>query len=368
MKESTRYIEVMNHELGKFFSEALKVSLHNPAMIYFLFRTIMRLKKAARLRRAWEGQGLHVPPYLIASITKSCNLRCKGCYAKVHQHKTEPELAIERWRDIFSEARELGISVIMIAGGEPFTRQDFLKLTVLFPEIIFPVFTNGLLLNDQVIKLLRQQRNVAPIISIEGYQRETDERRGLGTYESVQKAILKVKKSGLFFGVSITVTQENYDIVTGNDFTQSLVNAGVKVFIFVEYTPVDPSTEHLVLTDDQKTQLSKLMSEFQAKYKRLFVSFPGNEELFDGRLAAGRGFVHISPEGDFEPCPFAPYSDLNLKNISLKEALQSKLLQQIRLNHNSLTETKGGCALWTNRDWVESLLNPENKSNESKSL
>ena len=70
---------------------------------------------------------------------------------------------------------------------------------------------------------------------------------------------------------------------------------------------------------------------------------------------AGRGFVHVSPEGNLEPCPFAPYSDTNLRDLSLKDALQSELLKEIRQNHEKLTETKGGCALWENREWIDSL-------------
>jgi MoaA/NifB/PqqE/SkfB family radical SAM enzyme len=77
--------------------------------------------------------------------------------------------------------------------------------------------------------------------------------------------------------------------------------------------------------------------------------------MFGGCLSAGRGFAHISPEGSLEPCPFAPYSDVSLRDKTLKEALQSDFLRQIRENHNELTET-GGCALWTKKEWVKSLL------------
>jgi MoaA/NifB/PqqE/SkfB family radical SAM enzyme len=357
MKDSSQYIQRMNDSLTRFFCEALRVSFRNPAMVRFLAGTLIRQKRAAKLRLTWEKRGIHVPPYLIASITKSCNLTCKGCYAQVHRRKADSELPIERWREIFDEARQLGISVIMIAGGEPFTRPEFLKLTGVFPEIVFPVFTNGLLLDDQVIEGLRHQKNVAPIISIEGFEKETDERRGQGTYDNIQKVIRRLKKSGLFFGVSITVTRENFVTVCGKAFIEPLLTAGCKVLFFVEYTPVEPGTESLILSDTQRIRLSQLIPEFEREFKGLFINFPGDEEMYGGCLAAGRGFVHISPDGSFEPCPFAPYSDISVKKIPLKEALQSELLAQIRQHHNSLKETQGGCALWTNREWVQSLLN-----------
>jgi MoaA/NifB/PqqE/SkfB family radical SAM enzyme len=83
---------------------------------------------------------------------------------------------------------------------------------------------------------------------------------------------------------------------------------------------------------------------------------PGDEEEIGGCLSAGKGFIHISADGNVEPCPFAPYSDTNLRESSLREALQSEFLREIRENHERLSEAEGGCALWVERAWVRSLL------------
>ena len=90
-------------------------------------------------------------------------------------------------------------------------------------------------------------------------------------------------------------------------------------------------------------------------YPALFIGFPGDETAFGGCLAAGRGFIHVSPSGDLEACPAAPFSDTNLARVSLSEALKSPLLHRIRSNHHLLTETNGGCALWKNRQWIQAL-------------
>jgi MoaA/NifB/PqqE/SkfB family radical SAM enzyme len=73
-------------------------------------------------------------------------------------------------------------------------------------------------------------------------------------------------------------------------------------------------------------------------------------------MAAGRGFVHVSPEGDLEPCPFSPFADSNLREAPLRVALQSRLLRNIRESGEHLSERNGGCALWTRRDWVQSMM------------
>ncbi|HEY5001279.1 MAG TPA: hypothetical protein VII15_05525, partial [Candidatus Cryosericum sp.] len=79
-------------------------------------------------------------------------------------------------------------------------------------------------------------------------------------------------------------------------------------------------------------------------------------------LAAGRGFIHVSPSGGVEPCPFAPYSDASVRGMSLRDALASPLLAAIRDNHDRVTETSGGCALWSQREWVRSLLAGEEET------
>ena len=86
------------------------------------------------------------------------------------------------------------------------------------------------------------------------------------------------------------------------------------------------------------------------------IALPGDEEKFGGCLAAGRGFLHVSSTGAVEACPFAPFSDVNLKQISFTDALESRLLGRIRDNHHLLEEADGGCTLFENKEWVEQLV------------
>jgi MoaA/NifB/PqqE/SkfB family radical SAM enzyme len=266
-----------------------------------------------------------------------------------------PELTDEQWADLFAQAQELGVSVIMLAGGEPLMRPGILDVTRKFPGIIFPLFTNGLLLDDAVIARFRDQPQVIPVVSIEGWEPETDTRRGKGVFESVAAAAEKLRAAGLFFGVSVTVTRRNFEAVTAGGLVQALTGNGCSLFIFVEYTPAEPGTENLTLLPAQRRRLVEFSEELQAKSRPVFITFPGDEEQFGGCLAAGRGFVHIGPDGSLEPCPFAPYSDTNVSEKPLKDALASHLLKAIRDNHAQLKETRGGCALWRKRDWVEGL-------------
>jgi MoaA/NifB/PqqE/SkfB family radical SAM enzyme len=126
-----------------------------------------------------------------------------------------------------------------------------------------------------------------------------------------------------------------------------------------ESSPVKEGTKDLVITNEQRAKLVGLMNSYRHKFPSLFISVHGDEEKFGGCLYAGKGFVRISAEGNIEQCPFVPYSDTNLRDSSLKEALHSDFLKTIRQSHEELHENKGGCALWIKREWVQSLLQKE---------
>jgi len=355
-KKGSNFRKVLNQSLNVFFKDALRVTLKDPKQAYFFLRTARWQQKAARVRSKLEREGIHVPPIMIFSITNRCNLHCKGCYHQALQRSSQPEISEDKIRSIFSEARELGISFMVLAGGEPLVRQEILDITKDYPEIICLVFTNGLLIDDDLLVKLKGQRNFVPVISLEGWEEDTDGRRGKGVYEHLQRIIEKVKSIGLFWSVSLTVTRSNFATITDHQFISSLFNLGCKLFFFVEYTPITEGTEDWVLTDEQRANLLNLRDSLRKEFPALFIAVPGDEEEIGGCLSAGRGFVHISAEGDVEPCPFAPYSDTNLRDSSLKDALQSEFLKTIRENHGQLSETEGGCALWVEREWVRSLL------------
>jgi len=355
-EEGLDFRKLLNDSLTIFFKDALRIALTNPSQAYHFFRTLKWQKKATRVRDSWQSEGVHVPPILIFSITNRCNLECKGCYHWALRPTIQSELDIDKMRSIVAEARELGVSFIMIAGGEPLVRIEILDIIKDFPEITFLVFTNGLLIDEKLAKKLKRNRNFVPVISLEGSAEDTDRRRGKGVYNRIQRAAGILKKNGIFWSVSLTVTRFNLDQIMDENFVNNLVSLGCKLFFFVEYTPVSEGTESWLLTDGQRTNLIEHRNTFRSQYPALFVAIPGDEEEIGGCLSAGKGFVHINAQGDVEPCPFAPYSDTSLNDVTLKEALKSDFLKKIRDNHQHLHETEGGCALWVEREWVKSLL------------
>ncbi|MCJ7472934.1 MAG: radical SAM protein, partial [Actinobacteria bacterium] len=143
------YGKLISKSLKVFFGDALRISLKNPSQAYFFSKTIWWQRQAARVRNNWESKGINVPPIMVFSITNKCNLQCKGCYNQNLRKSSKEELSDERMKGIISEAKELGFSFIVLAGGEPLVRPEILDITASFPEIIFLLFTNGLLVDKE---------------------------------------------------------------------------------------------------------------------------------------------------------------------------------------------------------------------------
>lgn len=353
--EDRELTDLLSSKLNIMFKTAASAVKDNPSILPFALKTVNTQRKAASRRKGFQEEGIHVPPFMIMSITNRCNLDCKGCYAKKFQQGAREEMEREMIDDILSQANDLGVSIVMIAGGEPLMRKDILEIMEGFPEIIFPLFTNGTMITDDLVKRLKKARNIVPVLSFEGFEHRTDTRRGSGTFQRLTNASEKLDSGNLFWGTSLTVTRSNFDEIMDPEFIGMASKKGCRLFFFVEYIPVAEGSECEVPTQEQRNRTVPITDELEKRYPGIFIAFPGDEEQFGGCLSSGRGFVHINPAGKLEPCPFAPYSDTDLHDMSLKDALSSRLLKRIRDDHDKLEETSGGCALWRNREWVQGL-------------
>ena len=352
-------------------SEAMRATLKNPKESAFMLRFASASRIASKNRRKAEDKGEHIPPFLIASITSQCNLHCAGCYSRCSHATTDSEpvcqLTDEEWLRIFDEADELGISFIILAGGEPMIRRDIVEAAGKKQNILFPIFTNGTYIDEQYYDLLNKCRNLVPIMSIEGEREQTDKRRGEGIYDRLIANMEQFRKRGLIFGASVTVTTSNYREVTSPDFLGGLAEKGCKAVIFVEYVPVTEDSRELAPDDEQREYLMNEIQRLREEHPEMvYISFPGDEKSSGGCVAAGRGFFHINSHGGAEPCPFSPYSDVNVRNTSLREAMNSPLFNVLRSGDILLDDHKGGCVLYEKRGQIEQILRESKKASLQK--
>ena len=342
-------------------ANAVRATLKNPRESAFMMKFAAAGKAASKRRRKLEDDGEHVPSFLIASITSKCNLHCAGCYSRCNHATVDAEpvsqLTSEEWFRIFDEADELGISFILLAGGEPMLRRDIIEAAGKKQNIMFPIFTNGTFMDERYFELFDRCRNLLPVMSIEGERRITDARRGKGVYDRLIVNMEELNRRGLIFGASVTVTTENIHEVTSEDFLKSLSDRGCRAVIFVEFVPVAGESRELAPGDQEREYLTGEIGRLRREHPEMvYVSFPGDEKSSGGCVAAGRGFFHINSHGGAEPCPFSPYSDINVRNTSLREALHSPLFAALRDGGVLTDDHEGGCVLYEKRELVENIL------------
>ena len=361
MSETFNIQDYLANGVEVIIKDAMRASLKNPKESFFLLKFSKYAKKATKIRQKFSEEGQNVPVFLIASITSSCNLHCTGCYSRANDacsdEVTLNQLSDDEWDDVFKQAKEMGISFIVLAGGEPMIRQDVINKASEYPEILFPIFTNGTMLNDDYLKLFDDNRNLVPIFSIEGDEKVTDSRRGEGVYNQLVESMRKMKKNNIAFGASLTFTKGNLDSLVSRQFIEQLHDFGCKVVFFIEYVPVNEATVDIAPADEERELLLNEIDCLRKEYSdMLFLSFPGDEKTSGGCLAAGRGFFHINSHGGAEPCPASPYSDINVRDTSLLEALNSKLFKSLRDGGILMDDHEGGCVLFENKEEVERLL------------
>ena len=361
MSEAFDIQEYMTRGVEQVVAAALRATLKDPRESAFMLKFAAASKAASKKRKKAEDAGEHIPPFLIASITSKCNLHCAGCYSRCNHATVDAapvsQLSGEEWQRIFDEADDIGISFILLAGGEPMLRRDVIEAAAKKPNILFPIFTNGTFMDERFFDLFNKNRNLIPIMSIEGEKEITDARRGEGIYDKLIDNMDKLHRRGLIFGASVTVTTQNIGEVTADAFLKKLSDRGCKAVIFVEFVPVTQDGKELAPGDEEREYLRGEIARLRGEHPEMvYISFPGDEKSSGGCVAAGRGFFHINSHGGAEPCPFSPYSDVNVRSTSLREAMRSPLFTALRDGDIMLDDHEGGCVLYEKREQVKALL------------
>ena len=271
-----------------------------------------------------------VPNFVTISPSMRCNLRCRGCYSGLYLKDgelSEPELD-----SIFTQLKENGSYFVVISGGEPWILKDvLLRLFKKHNDMFFLTYTNGTLLDKETCKKLAKLGNVAAAISVEGWEKETDERRGKGMWKKIHTAMANLREQGVLFGISVTVTRQNYDVVTDDRIMEHFLELGAIFGWFFVFMPVgkDPLLE-LVPTPEQRVMTGERVKELRAKYPLFLADFWNDGELVSGCLAGGRQYLHILNSGNVEACVFAHFGVDNIRDKPLIDIFNSPFFKEIR--------------------------------------
>jgi MoaA/NifB/PqqE/SkfB family radical SAM enzyme len=292
-----------------------------------------------------KRHGIHVPSLLVISPTMQCNLNCYGCYAGEYS-QAHTGLSFELLDRILTEAKEMGMRFIVISGGEAFVRKDLLRLYEKHNDMGFQVYTNGSLLDDKTVAKLVELGNVMPCISVEGFEKETDERRGQGHFQRVMSAMERLRDNGVMFGFSATSTRNNTDVILSDEFIDLMIEKGASLGWYFTYIPIGREPDmSLMQTPEQRDYQRDRVSEIRNSKPILIADFWNDSWLTEGCLAGGQRYVHINANGDVEPCVFAHFAMDNIKEKSLTEVLKSPLFKKIRSSRPYSTNSNRPCML-----------------------
>ncbi len=289
-----------------------------------------RMEEGHQRRKAFrEKYGFDPPMFFVISPTMRCNLKCKGCYSAMYSK--DDDMPLEVVDDAIRQGKEMGMFFFTISGGEPFIRKDLLELFAEHDDCFFLVYTNGCLIDESLARMLAQLGNVAPAVSVEGYARHTDARRGEGVQEHVERAMRYMREAGVFFGFSATPTRLNGDVIATEEFFDYYIELGCKFGWLFQYIPIGRKPDlSLMATPEQRNALREVVRKVR-KTRPIFIGdFWNDGPLVGGCMAGGRLYFHINVHGGVEPCVFQQFWKDNIKEKPLVDILRSDYFTAIR--------------------------------------
>ena len=280
------------------------------------------------VRKNREKYGCNIPFQILFDPTSACNLHCKGCWAGEY-HKSE-NLTYEEMDSIVTQGAKLGTRVFMLTGGEPLIRKkEVLRIAEKHRNCTFLIYTNATLIDEALVRETKRLGNIAFAVSIEGFARTNDARRGEGAYERSMQAIDLLKKEKCLFGISVCYTRENIEAVTSDTFIDEMIAKGVKFGFYFHYMPLGKrAAPELIPTPAQRERMYSWLREHRNSKtgKPMFImDFQNDGEYVGGCIGGGRNYFHVNSAGDMEPCVFIHYSDSNIREHTLLEALRRPL-------------------------------------------
>ncbi len=291
-----------------------------------------------------QKYGVLPPSFIVLSPTQRCNLNCIGCYAS-STSRTAATLPYSVVDKIVKEVHDtFGSRFITVSGGEPFMYRSegktLLDIFEKYNDMFFLVYTNGTLITPEIAKRLEMLGNVTPAISVEGFEKETDERRGKGIFKKVLNCFNNLREAGVPFGASVTATSKNVDLLLTDEFYDFYFNKqGISYMWQFQLMPIGRGEEilNLMVNPHKRVQLYRMWERMLHEKKYCLADFWNSGVLSNGCIAYGRsgGYVYIDWNGNIMPCVFVPYYvdniyDLYKNGKTLSDALFSDLMKNGR--------------------------------------
>lgn len=330
---------IRNIDNGNISSDVLKRTLET-----LLDSVLLRKNVANESKQIFQNKyGMLPPAFITISPTKICNLKCIGCYAS-SSPKTGTTLSWQLLNRIIEDAySNMGMRFFVISGGEPMMykseNKTILDLAEKWNDCFFLMYTNGTLINKNMASRMADLGNITPAISVEGYEAETDERRGKGVFQRIIKAKDNLIAYGVPFGLSVTATKKNINTLLTDSFYDYYFDEFGATYMWVfQYMPIGrDSSMELMITPKERMQLHEIQDKLLKEKEYFVADFWNSAPMSNGCISCGRsgGYFYINWEGNIMPCVFVPYYQNNIISLynsgkTLSDAMFSPLFMKGR--------------------------------------
>ncbi len=284
--------------------------------------------RKASSRRFEDRYGYAGPVTIVINPTMRCNIRCTGCYA--FHYERHRDMEYDTLAKVLREARDMGVRFITVTGGEPYLYPHLFRMAEEFSDLMFMTYTNGTLLDDGTVRRIVEAGNLMPAISVEGFEKETDERRGKGIHRALLEAMERLERAGAFFGFSATPTSRNADLLATDEFVDHYIRRGALFAWYFNYLPLGRNPDvSLMPSPEQRDRVREATCRWQ-KTKPIFIGdFWNHGACVGGCLSASR-YCYITVEGRVQPCTFVPFYTHRVQEHTLEEIFESPFFRSIR--------------------------------------
>ena len=348
---------------ARWLGSHLKAFLHRltherPAAARAILRFLATWIGDMYFRTGNQNNGQVSPCTVVIEPTDRCNLHCPGCYAK--STKDGSDLSYEQMVDVVGQVIDMGVTLITVSGGEPFMREKqdrvLTRLAEKFSNRGFLVYTNGTMIDEEIADRLARVGNVFPAISVEGFEHQTDARRGKGIYEMNRRVRKMLARRGVLAGFSATVTRENAQAVASDAFLDLRIAEGDMFGWFFLLQPIGRAPRpDLMATAQQRALLREAVHRWRTEDRPIFLGDFWNDGPYTGGcIAGGTYYFHIYANGDISPCVFSPVACGNVFDIiqgrseyvSLQELVQHHpVFKAVRAEQTKITDRTRPCLL-----------------------
>lgn len=298
----------------------------------------------------------NIPWAILLDPTSACNLHCTGCWAAEYGNKLN--LTFDEIDDIIRQGKELGVYMYIYTGGEPLVRkEDLIKLCEKHNDCVFLAFTNGTLIDEAFVGEMLRVKNFVPAISLEGDESATDGRRGSGVFGKATHAMELLHEKKLLYGISSCYTSANYKSITSDEYYQSLIDMGAYFIWYFHYMPVgNDAAPELLPNPEQREYVYHRIRKLRETRPLFAMDFQNDAEYVGGCIAGGKRYLHINANGDVDPCVFIHYSNANIRECTLLEALKSPIFMAYHDNMPFNDNMLRPCPMLENPECIQEMV------------